>query len=303
MKRTFVIAATLALCACQALQSTTATRGKGSTIATTMPMGTFDNHEQVWRAREDSKALPPPHLVVTVEPTSEAGLSLWRVRLDANPPLSAIWAMRRTVGADGAVAWTPYRPLVATPAAAFDAKEWAALDACTLRATSGGYASDVVACTALAPGIGNDAALMPLSFESDGEWLRVRLYADQARGADGREDMRLVQTFGGWAAINGAGPKGNADGGDWHMDRSVAIGSEGGRYALKYRDGNASGYALSLERLTYRDGNIPVLKLSVVDDGGRTIAYAWANPEATRIGINLGWVQVGLDRKDGAAQK
>jgi hypothetical protein len=39
-----------------------------------------------------------------------------------------------------------------------------------------------------------------------------------------------------------------------------------------------------------------VLKLSVVGDAdGATLAYAWANPEATRIGINLGWVQVGLD--------
>jgi hypothetical protein len=42
---------------------------------------------------------------------------------------------------------------------------------------------------------------------------------------------------------------------------------------------------------------VPVLKLSVVDDrNGRTLAYAWANPEATRIGLSLGWVQVGLDR-------
>ena len=39
-----------------------------------------------------------------------------------------------------------------------------------------------------------------------------------------------------------------------------------------------------------------MLKLSVVDDAsGRTLAYAWTNPEATRIGINLGWVQVGLE--------
>ena len=55
-------------------------------------------------------------------------------------------------------------------------------------------------------------------------------------------------------------------------------------------------FSLALEHLTYRDGDVPVLKLSVVDDAdGRTLAYAWANPEATRIGINLGWVQVGLD--------
>jgi hypothetical protein len=44
---------------------------------------------------------------------------------------------------------------------------------------------------------------------------------------------------------------------------------------------------------------VPVLKLSVVSDAdGSTLAYAWANTEATRIGINLGWVQVGLSRED-----
>jgi hypothetical protein len=48
---------------------------------------------------------------------------------------------------------------------------------------------------------------------------------------------------------------------------------------------------------------VPVLKLSIVGDAdGATLAYAWANPEASRIGINLGWVQVGLDREDAAAK-
>jgi hypothetical protein len=97
--------------------------------------------------------------------------------------------------------------------------------------------------------------------------------------------------------LNGAGPDAAADSNDWHMDRKVRIGSEGGRYPLAFRDGNPSGYSLLLERLTYREGNVPVLKLSVIDDrNNRTLAYAWANPEATRIGISLGWVQVGLDQ-------
>ncbi len=148
------------------------------------------------------------------------------------------------------------------------------------------------------PGIGAEAALLPLAIERDGEWLRVRLYADQARGGDAREDLRLVRWFTGWAAINGGGPKADAASRDWHMDRALRIGTEGGRYPLKWRDGNASGYSLVLERLTYREGNVPVLKLSIVGDAdGGTLAYAWANPEATRIGINLGWVQVGLERK------
>ena len=45
-----------------------------------------------------------------------------------------------------------------------------------------------------------------------------------------------------------------------------------------------------------------MLKLSVVEDAsGRTLAYAWANDGASRIGISLGWLQVGLERAAGDA--
>ncbi|HEU4665867.1 MAG TPA: hypothetical protein VFS55_17700 [Dokdonella sp.] len=264
--------------------------------------GDYDNHEQVWSARENPSLIAPPHVLVTIEDTARDDWTVWRVRLDASTPLEASWALRQTTAADGGVVWLPHRPIVAQPARGkdFDVAQWTPLDACALRGqrrTQGlQYAADANACAVLAPGIGSDAALLPLAVELDGEWLHLRLYVDQARGAEAREELRRVQRFAGWAALNGAGPTAAADSADWHMDRKVALGNEGGRYALAYRDGRASGYSLVLERLTYRDGNVPVLKLSVVEDASdRTLAYAWANPQATRIGLNLGWVQVGLE--------
>ncbi len=299
MKRIAPILIALALAACHDVRhAPSAPTGAKATAPASQ--GVYDNHAQVWQAHEAAAgAVQPPHLVVTIEPTSQTDWTLWHVVLDASPPLEARWAIRSLAQSDGALALVPHRPLVA-PAAApqFDPQQWAALDACTLRTPShAGIASaDPAACAALAPGIGAEAALLPLAIERDGEWLRVRLYADQARGADAREDLRSVRWFTGWAAINGGGPKADAASRDWHMDRALRIGTEGGRYPLKWRDGNASGYSLVLERLTYREGNVPVLKLSIVGDAdGGTLAYAWANPEATRIGINLGWVQVGLE--------
>lgn len=271
----------------------------GAAHAVASSAAEYDNHEQVWRARE-SGAMPPPHVVISVEPTSVADVSLWRVHLDANPKLDAVWAMRRA-DANGAVVMTPMRATVAAPSApaAFDAGQWTPLDACALRGDARVVRADAAACSVLAPGVGPEAALLPLQIEQAGELLRVRLYADQARGADAREEARRVQRYAGWAAVNGGGPKAAADSSDWHMNRDLRLGNEGGRAALAWRDGSASGYSLALERLTYRDGNVPVLKLSIIDDAsGRTLAYAWANPEATRIGINLGWVQVGLSRED-----
>jgi hypothetical protein len=304
MKR-IVWVSLLALAGCQNLMHVGATRpsmpasGAESALA-----GEYDNHEQVWSARESAAAIVPAHVVVTIEPTSLAEWSLWHVRLDATPALDATWAIRSTSGSDSAGTLLPHRALLATPAAgsAFDAKQWAPLDACALHGSVAAVAfkvmADLPACSALAPGVGAQASLLPLAIEREGEWLRVRFYADQARGADAREDLRKVEVFGGWAAINSAGPTAAADSKDWHIDRTIRLGSEGGRTELKWRDGSASGYSLVLERLTYREGNVPVLKLSVIDDrNGGTLAYAWANPEATRIGINLGWVQVGLQRE------
>jgi hypothetical protein len=307
MKHLCIALIALSLVACQDLRRPDSKASHKATIAQPL-QGVFDNHEQVWLAHETAAgAAQPPHVLVSIESTTQADWSIWRVHLDASPELEALWAMRSVAQADGTVALIPHRVLVATPAAApaFDVKQWAALDACTLRATSPAslqMSADMAACTAIAPGIGPQAALLPLGVEREGEWLHIRLYADQARGADAREDARLVRWFGGWAAINGGGPRAGADSQDWHMDRSVRIGSEGGHYALKWRDGSAAHYSLGLERLTYREGNVPVLKLSVVDDAdGRTLAYAWANPDATQIGINLGWVQVGLSRESTAA--
>lgn len=295
MKR-ILLFATLSLTACQSLPHRS--EDAASAAIPTSIEGQYDNHEQVWAGREGG-ANPPAHVVVAIEPTRRSEWTIWHVRLDAAPPLSAAWAMRRV----DATTWLPYRAVVAAPAGgdAFDAAQWTPLEACVLRGEASGAGvraqADVAACSAIAPGIGAQAALLPIALEAEGEWLRLRLYADQARGPQARAEARRVAFFAGWAAINGGGPGAAADSSDWHMDRNVRLGSEGGHAPLLWRDGKRSGYSLALERLTYRDGNVPVLKLSIVDDAdGRTLAYAWANPQATRIGINLGWVQVGLER-------
>lgn len=79
------------------------------------------------------------------------------------------------------------------------------------------------------------------------------------------------------------------------MNRNLRIGSDGGRVAINWRDGQPSGHALLLERMAVQQGQLPLLKLSVLDAKGQVIAYAWSDPDADRIGISLGWIQVGLE--------
>jgi len=261
--------------------------------------GEYDNHEQATQ----TSALAIPRVRFVITPLQQSGWYEWKVTLSGTTELSATWVVRSLKRVDGSLELTPYRALVDNPPLGkdFNLQQWVALDACALRgaATASGLkvSADLPGCSTVAPGIGASAALLPLTIEHDGDALRVRLYADQARGPDALVEARKVTWYGGWAAVNGAGQSSKPDSTDWHMNRDLRIGNEGGKTPLKWRDGQNSGYSLELERATYRDGNVAVVKLSVIEDAsGRAIAYAWANPEATRIGINLGWIQVGLDR-------
>jgi hypothetical protein len=64
---------------------------------------------------------------------------------------------------------------------------------------------------------------------------------------------------------------------------------------IRWRDGAPSGYSLELERRSYAERKLSVLQLNVVEDAsGQVVDYVWASPQATAIGLNLGWLQVGL---------
>jgi len=292
-----VLAACLTLLSCGNLPPRS--DGAAPVIVAALAPGSYSNHEQVWQAQP----LETPPVQIDIAALGREGWVSWRTRLAGATRLDATWAMRVVSDPSGGVVVTPHRALeVTAEPARFDPETWTALEGCALRGSASAtrleLAADPAACAAIAPGIGAQAALLPLTIEQDGEWLRVRLFSDQARGADARTDARRMHWFEGWAAVNGAGRNATADNVDWHMNRGLRLGSEGGRQALNWRDGSASGYSLLLERLTYREGGTPVLKLSVIEDASAAvIVYAWANPEATRIGINLGWVQIGLERE------
>jgi len=271
--------------------------------------GEYDNHAERWTA--DGRGVPGPAAAPSIHhwlsnPGGDTNTVLWRVVLpDTTPVQEGRWLLRYEK-----TGFVPYRPLSVEAEGLFAAKDarfrfdaaaWAALTPCTLKpaASRSGteFAADPSACSAMLPGIGATAALLPLRFRLDGDKLRVVTVADQARGADAATVAQRVRWFGGWDAINSAGPKAVAENNDWHLRRDLRLHSEGGRVALQWRDGAPSGYTLELARLTYRESNTEVLRLAVVEDAtGKTLAYVWADPDARRIGLNLGWLQVGLEQ-------
>ena len=279
--------------------------------------GEYDNHEQVQQAAAKVRAgtaVEVPHLRERwrlLERNRTDSLWLWHLQtLDQKTAVGAVWLYRLAAAGDGSrVSLTPYRAI--DPAAAkaaladkkndfkFVAAQWAELAPC---AQTGEWkniqfsaSADVAACSALLPGLGESASLLPLHFVLDGDMLHTTTFADQARGADAKIDARRLRWFSGWVAINGGGPKAKAENQDWHMQKGLRLSSEGGPVPLRWRDGAASGYSLELVRTSYPERKLSVLQLNLIDDAsGQILDYLWVNPEATAIGFNLGWLQVGV---------
>jgi hypothetical protein len=131
--------------------------------------------------------------------------------------------------------------------------------------------------------------------------------ADQARDADGKlvwgradglaHQNRKVTYFSGWAAISRE-PKAEDHTGKYSFQGNIALHNEGDRVQLKYDDGKPSGYWIELAQLTYQETKTPILKLALVDEKtNKSATYIWANTDATRIGMNLKWIQIGLTQK------
>ena len=274
-------------------------------LAAALP-GEYDNHEQA-QAGARATTVAVPHLRETWK---ALGGDWWMLNLriaDAAHPLEATW-LYRAAAAGARITLTPYRALEAEPVESlgepnahfkFDAAQWAELAPCAQtgewKSSQFSAAADVAACSALLPGLGESAALLPLRVALDGDMLRSATFADLARGADAGVDARRLRWFDGWAAINGGGPRAPSSNQDWHMQRDLRLSSEGGRVPLRWRDGAATGWSLELARTSYPERKLSVLQLNVIDDAsGRVLDYAWTNPEAGAIGFNLGWLQVGL---------
>jgi hypothetical protein len=318
---TGLLAASLMLAGCQpgAVKTPAANDAGALGRLAKLLTGDFDNHEQATAAAAKSTSGAAPMRVRStlriVRSDRDEVVWLWRLQTQNTEP--SVWLLRAQLQADHQhVRLLPYRPLDAAAARTaagdpgkpfvYEPAQWAELEPC---AQVGAWdkdtftaAASVEACSALLPGLGDDAALLPLRLAVDGDTLRVATFADRSRGPDATELLRRVQWFSGWAAINGGGPAAKAGNQDWHLQRDLRLSSEGGRASLHWRDGAASGYSVELERTSYPERKLSVLQLNVIEDAsGKTMTYAWSDSQAAAIGVNLGWLQIGLVRDDTTA--
>ena len=110
---------------------------------------------------------------------------------------------------------------------------------------------------------------------------------------------RKVRYFTGWVWIHLDGPTGDvADRKKFSFRRDIMIHNEGQRIPVLYQDGTESPYLLELAQLTYQNTRTAILKMALINKAtNKSVFYIWAQPDGTRVGINHGWVQVGLTQK------
>ena len=229
--------------------------------------GEYDNNEQVWQQGVDGKARDPRRHW-RFRRHSPDGLEL-SVGLGQAAPDAPGWMLSFSEDTDGVAA------------------EFRGVGVCRYRwqERDGGYEGRAVdgACPELPAGLG-----------VDGEGLTATW-----RTASGErvERARRVRHYTGWVALRRSRLDPSAASDDYVFIREARWHDEG--FVLPVLDGERpTGYAIELARLTYQNTRTAVLKLGVVDTAtGETLAYAWAEPGAARIGINLRWIQAGLTRE------
>jgi hypothetical protein len=102
-----------------------------------------------------------------------------------------------------------------------------------------------------------------------------------------------------WASVPKLAPK--ADGSvDWWFKTGLPIHDRGGRLSLDTGEAGAPRFALRMRNVVFPEPpNRPSLVLYVHgDDAVRALSYAWADPEAKRLGVNLRSMQASCTLQD-----
>lgn len=285
--------------------------------------GEYDNHEQVFRARAKGEtpherlhhifapvSLPAfgEHVFYVQQSFPEEGGRIYRQRLyvfAANPERQAIELVIYSFPDEQAVLDAHRHP-----------EKLAALTPDSLRRIPGCEVywhfngeffegrMDQGACTFLSPRLGKRITIHDdLRLTAEEIWIRDVARDEEGKLVFGDPDRehhknRKVRYYDGWAAVKRAGPGAATEDRDWLGMRGLRLHDAGDQIRLRGEDGKELPYRIELARLTYEQTQVPVLTLRVLEaESGRLIAYAWGEPGAKRIGINLGWLQAGFTLK------
>jgi hypothetical protein len=104
----------------------------------------------------------------------------------------------------------------------------------------------------------------------------------------GTAELRRARGFSCWVSTK------RPDRDQWYFRPGVRLHDQGGKARVISDDAEPVEVTIKLRNVVWPSGpNRPSLVLYIYakDDPGRAVSYSWADPGATRIGINLRWMQ------------
>lgn len=129
-------------------------------------------------------------------------------------------------------------------------------------------------------------------------WIADKAYDEDGNKIFGRDiphKNRKVRKYNAWMAVKKSKVNPEYQGDDMFFNKDIVFHNEGQVISIVDDEGNATGYSVQLARLTYQNTKTAILKLGVIEDvSGDTLVYTWSSTDASRIGINLRWLQAGL---------
>lgn len=106
------------------------------------------------------------------------------------------------------------------------------------------------------------------------------------------------RAYTGWAGVQVDREGDPADPAGWRLQSSLEAWDDGRVHRLVDAAGDPMDYAVQLSRVPASGERPAMLRLSVIEESsGKTEAYAWGALDARRIGLHLGWLQVGLEAR------
>lgn len=115
----------------------------------------------------------------------------------------------------------------------------------------------------------------------------------ESRMPDRILELQRVRDYAGWVGVRESGAP--ESGGAWRVAEAISIRSDGLGLDPEDAAGMPLGVTLDLAPYRVRADESPVLRLRVFDTAsGELLGQSWADPLATRIGLALPAVQVGL---------
>jgi hypothetical protein len=217
--------------------------------------GVFTNEEQVYFEREAGRA-PPPWVGVRVDSRGDGSVRLRTVDAFGRPGVED-QVMRLTEAGGLAVVTTG------------QCVRRFRLEGAALTEASSAQCRSPAALTGVSP-----------------RGLTMRL-------ADGRTlDLQRARPFVCWVAVRKAAKK--PDGADdWAFERGVRVHDRGGRATVGADEAATQPVTIRMRNVEWREGpNQPSLVLYMHRaDPDRAEGYAWADPSARRVGVNLRFAQ------------